>query len=168
MGSTGSPPASLEPIYRPPTPPAVPPKLSKKEKSPLKAMNEVPNMELGRVMHSDAPPTNNYEGEIVVSGGKSKSNKSQQSLKSSSVHSSEKKPFHSPVGSSVLSNFESKQEINESEYTSVLSDTITDDTTMFGSEFSAISAITPINRTVSNQSNASNKTGKTMIKMPTE
>ena len=63
--STGSPPASLEPIYRPPTPPAVPPKLSKKEKSPLKAMNEVPNMELGRVMHSDAPPTNNYEGEIV-------------------------------------------------------------------------------------------------------
>jgi len=68
----------------------------------------------------------------VVSGGKSKSNKSQQSLKSSSVHSSEKKPFHSPVGSSVLSNFESKQEINESEYTSVLSDTITDDTTMFG------------------------------------
>lgn len=48
------------------------------------------------------------------------------------------------------------------------SDTITDDTTMLESEFSAISAITPINRTISNQSNISNKTGKTMIKMPTD
>ena len=61
---TGSGPTSLEPLYKAPTPPPLPVKESKK-KSGLKAMNNVPDMEMGRTFHSDAAPTNDYEGEIL-------------------------------------------------------------------------------------------------------
>ena len=57
-------PASLEPIYKAPTPPPLPTKESKK-KSGLKAMDNVPDMEMGRTFHSDAAPTNDYDGEIL-------------------------------------------------------------------------------------------------------
>ena len=61
---TGSGPTSLEPLYKAPTPPPLPVKESKK-KTGLKAMNNVPDMEMGRTFHSDAAPTNDYEGEIL-------------------------------------------------------------------------------------------------------
>ena len=57
-------PSSLEPTYRSPTPPPIPIKESKK-KSALKAMDNVPDMEMGRTFHSNAAPTNDYEGEIL-------------------------------------------------------------------------------------------------------
>ena len=57
-------PGSLEPLYRSPTPPPLPTKETKK-KSGLKAMNNVPDMEMGRTFHTNAAPTNDYEGEIV-------------------------------------------------------------------------------------------------------
>ena len=57
-------PGSLEPLYRSPTPPPLPTKESGK-KSGLKAMDNVPDMEMGRTFHTNAALTNDYEGEIV-------------------------------------------------------------------------------------------------------
>ena len=62
MPSTNPEPSSFEPVFRPPSPPPLPKKQIKSQVNPLE---HVPNMGLGRTLHSDGKLVNDYDGEIV-------------------------------------------------------------------------------------------------------